>query len=256
MSAYAVLGATGSTGGSILRVLNATPTNKIHALVRSRSKLEKLHPSSTSNPNITVFEGSISNADNLARCLTGVKAAFLCVAASDNIPDCTIAQDTAHAVVSALQGLRKRDANFKPPRLIVLSSASLDDKFWVGIPSLVHKMLFAAMYYVYTDLQKAEAFLSQHEDWLTITHVMPGGISHDVQRGHKLSATEQQTFISFLDVAAGMVEAADDERWDGMHVCVVGSSGQKARLPWEAPVVLGKGLFVYCFPWMYKYIPS
>jgi putative NADH-flavin reductase len=256
MSAYAILGATGSTGSSILQLLSASPSNEIHVLVRSKAKLEKVCPSASSNPNIKVFEGSISNADNLAQCLTGVKAVFLTVAVMDNIPGCSIAQDTAHAVVIALTRLKDENANFKPPRLVVLSSASVDDKFWNGIPRFVHHTLFAAMYYLYTDLQEAQAYLQSQEDWLSSTFITPGGISHDVQRGHALSESEQQTFISFLDVAAGMIEVADEEseRWDGKLVCVVGSSGVKAKLSWDNPLLLLKGLVVYWMPWMYAYL--
>jgi putative NADH-flavin reductase len=257
MSAYAILGATGSTGSSILKLLSASPNNKIHVLVRSRAKLEKVCPFASSNPNIKVFEGSISNTDNLAQCLTGVKAVFLTVAVNDNIPGCSIAQDTAHAVVTALTKLKDENANFKPPRLVVLSSSSVDDKFWNGIPTFVHRTLFKALYYLYTDLQKAQVYLESQDDWLSSTFIAPGGISHDVQRGHALSESEQQTFISFLDVAAGMIEVADEEsgRWDGKLVCIVGSSGVKAKLAWENPPILLKGLLVYWMPWMYAYLP-
>lgn len=100
---------------------------------------------------------------------------------------------------------------------------------------------------MYTDLQKAEAYLREQEDWLSAGFIAPGGIAHDVQRGHKLSATGQQTFISFLDVAADMIEVAHDEsgRWDMQHVGVVGSSDVKAKLPFEAPVHIISGLLVY-----------
>lgn len=256
MSAYAILGATGSMGSSILQLLSAAPNNKIHVLVRSRAKLEKLIPSVSSNPNIKIFEGSISNAENLAQCLRGVKAVFLTVAVVKNIPGCSIAQDTARAVVTALTQLKDEDPTFRSPRLVVLSSASVDDKFWNGIPAFVHHTLFAAMYYVYTDLQKAQSFLQTQDNWISSTFITPGGISHDVQRGHTLSESEQQTFISFLDVAAGMIEVADEEsgRWDGKLVCVVGSSGVKARIPWSAPLELVKGLVWYWCPWMYAYL--
>ena len=257
MSAYAILGATGSTGSSILQLLSASPKNEINVLVRSKSKLQKIAPSSVDNPNITVFEGSISDIDTLSKCLTGTKAVFLTVAVAENQPGCTIAQDTARAVVEALSTLRKRSPNFKAPRLIVLSSASLDDKFWEDTPAFVHNTLWNCVSNVYTDLQKAEAYLRTQEDWLSSTFVMPGGISHDVQKGHVLSTTSQQTFVSFLDVAGAMIEVADEvgDRWDGQHVSLVLKNGQKAKPEWWAPVVLLKGLLAHYFPWTYNYIP-
>jgi putative NADH-flavin reductase len=255
MSAYAILGGTGSTGSSILQLLSASPTNTINVLVRSRSKLHKIVPSSSNSPNITIFEGSISDTETLANCLSGTKAVFLTVAVVDNVPGTTIAQDTAHAVVSALTIL-KRDPYFKPPRLVVLSSASLDDKFWTTTPAFVHNLLYAAMCNVYNDLKAAEAYLRTQDDWLACTFLMPGGISHDVQRGHELSTSEQQTFVSFLDVAAAMIEVANEgESWDGENVSLVLSGGQRAKVEWWAPVVLGKGLLMGAWPWMYKWLP-
>jgi hypothetical protein len=181
---------------------------------------------------------------------------FLTVAVVDNVPGTTIAQDTAHAVVDALNILKKRDPHFKPPHLVVLSSASLDDKFWTTTPAFVHHLLYAAMCNVYNDLKAAEAYLRAQDDWLACTFVMPGGISHDVQRGHELSTSEQQTFVSFLDVAAAMIEVADaGGRWDRENVSLVLSGRQKAKVEWWAPVVLGKGLLMGVWPWMYKWLP-
>jgi hypothetical protein len=255
MSAYAILGATGNTGLSILQLLSKTPTNKIHVLVRSKVKLEKLFPGLSSNPNIHIFEGSISDISVLSACLQGTKAAFLTVAVSDNVPGCSIAQDTAKSVVEALQGLRKDDRAFKPPMLVVLSSATMDDKFWTDIPAFFHTTMGKAASYIYADLGVAESILRKEEDWINSAFVMPGGIVHDVQKGHELSTTRQQTFVSFLDVAAGMIQCADEgERWDGAHVSVVLAKGAKARIEWWVPVFLVKGTLCHYFPLLYPYL--
>lgn len=55
MSAYAILGATGNVGLSILQLLGEPPNHSIHVLVRSRAKLEKLYPSLSSRGNIKVW---------------------------------------------------------------------------------------------------------------------------------------------------------------------------------------------------------
>jgi putative NADH-flavin reductase len=256
MSAYAILGATGNTGLSILQLLTKDPDKRIHVLVRSKTKLEKLFPGALSNPNIHIFEGSISDIKVLQACLKGSKAAFLTVAVSANIPGCSIAQDTATSVIEALQGLREHDKTLKPPRLVVLSSASMDDKFWINTPAFVHQILGKASSYIYADLGVAESILRKEEDWLSSVFVMPGGIVHDEQKGHELSATKQQTFVSFLDVAAGMIECADEEgeRWDGAHVSVVLANGAKARILWSVPVYMIRGMLCHFFPWSYPYI--
>ncbi len=252
MSAYAILGATGQVGSSILQLLSSSPKTHINVLVRSRSKLNTSFPHLSTNPQIRVFEGSISDAPTLSQCLANTKVAFLAVATTDNKPGVSISLDTAHAVVSALQGLRHEDPGFKPPRLIVLSSASLDAKFWRGVPEFVHKVMYAANFYIYEDLARAEEYLREQGDWLDVVFVMPGGLTHDVQRGHKLSTEKQQTFISFLDLAGGMIEVGDAEggRREGGHVSVVLREGRWARFEWWAPVVLAKGLLCYLFPWL------
>ncbi|KAF1931302.1 NAD(P)-binding protein [Didymella exigua CBS 183.55] len=255
MSAYAILGATGQTGGSILQLLGENPKNKINVLVRSRSKLEKAYPPLASNSNISVFEGSITDTSNLASCLKDTRAVFLTVAVSVNIPGVSVSMDTAKAVVSALQSLKTQDTAFKAPRLVILSSASLDDKFWRGAPSFVHSIMYTANAHIYDDLAAAERYLRQHEDWLDLTFVMPGGLTHDVQQGHELSETKQQTFISFLDLAAGMIEVADSGgEWEGKHVSVVLKEGRKAGFEWGAPLAIGQGLLFSFFPWLYRWL--
>lgn len=188
MSKYAILGATSNIGSSILSLLTFThPNAKIIILIRSRSKLSSISPNFTSNPNISIYKGSISDSSALKSCLTDVHSVSLAVAVAENIPGTTIAQDTAKAVGDILQDFRTKDFAYKAPHLVVLSSASVADQFWKGIPQFVHNTLFCAMYYVYTDLVLAETYLREHEGWLTCTFVVPGGISHDVQQGHKLS---------------------------------------------------------------------
>lgn len=257
MSKYAILGATGQTGSSVLSLLCASPSNQINLLVRSKQKLASISLSYVSNPNITIYESTISDIPTLSKCLSGTKAAFLTVATQDNMPGCSIATDTAHAVIAALKVLKESDATFTPPRLVMLSSASMDDRFWTDTPAFVHSMLYAANFNIYEDLRRAETYLRSQGDWIKCAFMMPGGIVHDVQKGHELSTRRQQTFVSFLDLGAAMVELADDEegRWNGENVSVVLSDGQKARIWWWAPVVLGKGLVIYFVPGLYKWLP-
>lgn len=255
MSAYAILGATGQVGGSILSLLGESTQSNINVLVRSRNKLEGMYPTLSSSRRIRVFEGEVSNIAILANCIAHTRAIFLTVAVTDNRPGVSISVDTARAVISALESLRAKDPAFKPPRLVVLSSASLDKRFWRGAPAFVHTLMYAANMHIYDDLARAETYLRRHEDWLDMTFVMPGGLSHDVLHEPALSGEEQQTFISFLDVAAGMIEVADaDDKWQGKHVSVVLKNGQKAKFEWSAPGLLLKGLLGYCCPWLYAWL--
>jgi hypothetical protein len=85
---------------------------------------------------------------------------------------------------------------------------------------------------------------------------MPGGLCKDEATGHELSTSKQQTFISFTDLAAAMIETADEgsDRWNGARVSVVLKNGQKAKFEWWAGVVLFKGMLCHLFPWMYPYL--
>jgi putative NADH-flavin reductase len=257
MCAYAILGATGQTGSSILQLLGESPTAQINVLVRSRPKLSTLYPPLSSKQNIKVFEGSISDHATLCACLAGTRAVFLTVAVNANIPGCTISIDTAKAVVRALKALKEGNEKFKAPRLVVLSSASLDDRFWRGVPHFLHATMYKAAFYIYEDLKIAEAYLREQEAWLNSTFLMPSGLSHDVQRGHELSTERQQTFIGFLDLADAMIEVADDEdeKWYGRHVSVTLTAGQKGKPEYGVPIFLVMGLLCYYFPWVYKYLP-
>jgi putative NADH-flavin reductase len=257
MSTYAILGATGSTGTAILQLLSASPHNHINLLVRSQSKLANLSPSALSNPNIHIFESSISDIPTLTHCLTNTSAVFLAVAVNANVPGCSIAQDTAHAVISALSILKKDDAHFKPPRLIVLSAAPLEPALWPNPSTWQRKLLYCALSNLYADLELAHAYLRSQDSWVSSTFVMPGGIVHDVQAGHEVVADRhQEGFVSYLDVAAAMIEVADHEggRWEGRNVSLVLKNGRKARVEWWAPWILGKGLVLHYFPWVYGWL--
>lgn len=89
-----------------------------------------------------------------------------------------------------------------------------------------------------------------------MTFMMPGGLTHDIQQGHELSTERQQTFISFLDLAAGMIEVADSGgEWEGKHVSVILSKGRKAKFEWGVPVMLEKRVICYYCPWLYGWLP-
>ncbi|KAH9212210.1 hypothetical protein DL95DRAFT_464253 [Leptodontidium sp. 2 PMI_412] len=165
MPTYALLGATGSVGQAILTTLLESPDNKIQAYCRSKEKLTKLSPTIASSTQVQVFEGSLQNTSLLANCLRGAKAAFLTVAEVSNKPGCSIAQETAHAVVSA-RSLLKKENHPTPhlPKLIVLSSASLDHNLMSNTPKLILNILYCANSYIYNDLREAESYLrSSHE---------------------------------------------------------------------------------------------
>lgn len=269
---YAILGATGQTGGSVLQVLaSERPDVHINCLVRSRSKLERMHPqivtskqqpqssSSSSSSKVKVFEGQISDVPLLTDCIRGTSAVFLCVASPDNKPRLRIARDQAEAVVAALEALRAEQEQEKKvtalPLLVMLSSAETDEaRFCADLPWLARRFLFSANYWVYTDLIAAERYLRDRAGLVDVVFVKPGGISTDVCRGHVLSTEGSQTFVSFLDVAGGMVQCADEGagRWAGESVSVL--SEGKARVEWASGPVLLRNMLCTWVPWLYPWL--
>jgi oxidoreductase AflX len=253
---YALLGATGQVGQSLLTILYDSPSQPtIHALVRSSAKLEQLNPEATASSRLKTFTSASVDADipTLAACISGTRAVFLAVALTQNDPACRIAQDTAEAVIAAIT-LLKQQARPVPGKLVMLSSAETEMRLCGDIPWLIRHILFAANSYIYRDLMAAEQYLRSQADLVSTTFMKPGGLSHDRQTTHELNTERQQTFISFLDLAAGMVEVAESEdgTWDMKSVSVL-ASGQAKPAYENAPKLL-QGLILHFFPWLASWI--
>ena len=105
-------------------------------------------------------------------------------------------------------------------------------------PAAAYAVLERAAGHVYHDLRLAEEYLRSHE-WIKQVYIKPGGLVHDTPKGHILSTERQQTFLSFLDLAAGMVEVADadDDKWDLKNVSVIPAS-PGTRFEWFVPYFL------------------
>ena len=251
MTTYAVLGATGSTGKSLIQILLQSPDKQIHAYCRSKEKLLKLLPNIHDNKNVDIFEGRLDDVDLLANCIRGTRTVFLTVAVTDNVPGCTIAQDTARVVISALEKLKAE--SMKLPKLVVLSSASLEPKLMSQEPKFVHSIALYAFSNIYNDLRAAEELLRSKEALMSITFIKPGGLSHDAQKGHVLSTEVARSPLSFLDLAAGMVEVADSDsgQYDMKNVAVI-ATAKDVAFPSPLPVI--RGLLFHFFPWMYRYL--
>ena len=207
-----------------------------------------------------MYEGSIQDVELMADCIRGTKAVFLVVTTNDNIPGCRVSQDSATAVIQALQKIKAAAGpGLKLPKLVLLSSATIDDHLARDMPSWFRPIMLAAASNVYADLRRTEAFLRSHEDWVSTIFIKPAGLSPDISRGHKLTLDEEESFISYLDLSAGMIEAADNEEmlYDGRNVCVVNEKrGVGAKFPSGTPMCILMGLMRHFFPWLHPYLPS
>ena len=258
MASYAILGSTGNCGSSIIQILLQSPNVKIHAYCRNKTKLIRLLPEVVESKKVEIFEGSINDVDLLASCVRGCRAVFLVVTTNDNIPGCHAGQDTAHGVIMALEKLKaESDPALRMPRLVLLSSATIDDHLARNMPNWFRPIMLMAASHVYTDLRVTERFLRAQQDWVSTIFIKPAGLSADKQRGHKLTLDEDESFISYLDLAAAMVEAADDPegRYDMQNVSVVNTNGG-AKFPPGTPMCILLGLVRHFFPFLHPYLPS
>lgn len=259
MPTHAILGATGATGGAILTLLERDPTTTIHCFVRNANKLHGQFPrlDLRNNKRIKIFEASLNNIPILAECIAPCDAVFQCVATNENSPGCSIALDAAHSIVAALSHTRivlKKPESEPLPRIIVLSSGTINDHLCRETPPAARKIVWAGLYYIYEDLMKAEAFFRMHASWMTAVFVQPGGLVEDDQRGHQVTTEkESQNFLSFMDLAAGMIECGnkprDDESWDwrGLSVLPTGET----RFNPMAPLAILRGMVWTACPPLY-----
>lgn len=257
MSSYAVLGSTGNCGCALIQHLLQSPDAKINAYCRNKSKLMRLLPGVAESKKVVVFEGSIHDVDLLASCISGCRVVFLVASTNDNVPGCRISQDLAHGVIAALEKLKaEAKPGLRMPKLVLLSSATIDDHLSRNIPWFRPIMLTAASN-IYEDLRVAERFLRAQQDWVSSIFIKPGGLSVDKQRGHKLTLDDEESFISYLDLAAAMLEAADDPegRYNMRNVGVINTSGG-ARFPPGTPKCILLGLVRHFFPFLHPYLPS
>ena len=244
MPTFAVLGATGSTGQALLNILVQSPKNTVNAYVRSKAKLQKLSPQYQDNDNLHVFEGALGDVPLLADCISNTSAVLCVLGANENEPGIHVAQDAAHSIVAACCRLRTQDPNVQLPRIIFLTSATINPHLCRDLPTGARWVLHTSLSYLYADLELAEAYFRLHKDWLNVTFIQPGGLVHDTPKGHALSLERQQTFLSYQDLAAGIIEAAtasgEEYSWKG--VSVVPTSGG-TKVEWRVPLYVASRLF-------------
>ena len=260
MPTFAILGATGNTGQAILTLLLRDESVKVHCFVRSSRKLHGQMPELRDHKRVKIFESSLNDTPILAECIAPCDAVFSCIATEENSPGCSIALDTAHAVVAALCHVRCVKKNYAPlPRIIVLSSGTINDHLCRDTPTFARYFVWTGFSNIYADLLRAEAYYRLHRAWMTAVFVQPGGLVHDSQAGHAVSTEkEASTFLSFLDLAAGMIECGskdkDDTEWDWVGLSVLPTG--KTRFNPKAPFAVLRGCLWTIFPPLYWILHS
>ncbi|KAL9632430.1 MAG: hypothetical protein Q9164_005323 [Protoblastenia rupestris] len=251
MPTYTILGATGKTGGSILSLLLQSPANKINLYVRSTRKLLSQNPSLSTNKNITIYQGAVTDIPLIQSCLSpSVDAVFVTLGVNENTPGIRVNQDAAQAIVAALTQIRFADSSAKIPKIVLLSSCSLNEEMSHQDPKFLHWMLLKAFSTPYGDLALAQKFLELHRSWLDVTYMQPAGLVEDAQKGHTLSLNKHADgFVSYLDVAAGMIEVAQTGGyvWEGVSPL---PKSKDVKIEWKAPPQMARGLVWHFMPLM------
>lgn len=234
MVTYALLGATGATGSSVLRCLlsDPPPDLHLHILVRSKGKLLRAFPRladiSTVNPKITIFEGDATSAKALTSCLTNASLIFMCIGQNGSPPGTTLYSDSVSALIAALSQLKDQASphlannssstttGYQPPTVLQLRSASLNPPLAAQPPALVHKAVMFCLHHSYADLRRACALYPPAcaAGLLEYIFVDPPTI-HDAQgthgTGYRLitGGEPQATALSYADLGAAMCEIAE-----------------------------------------------
>ena len=152
-----------------------------------------------------------------------MSAVFSAIATNENVPKTSLAKDMARTLVAALRKTREEDAQASLPRVVVLSSCTVNEHLNRHMPRLGHWIIHCAFRHIYDDLERAETYYRQNGDWLNVVFVQFGGMAQAEQTGYELSTdTYGRGCLSYSDLAAGMIEIADaDEKYDWKCVAVV-----------------------------------
>ncbi|KAL9098966.1 MAG: hypothetical protein Q9163_005472 [Psora crenata] len=251
MPAYAILGATGKTGGALLTLLLQSPANQINLYVRSKPKLLTQRPDLRDHKSVRIFEGPITDVALMQSCLAPpLDAVFITLGTNENTPGTRVNQDAAHVVVAACCQMKWADPSARPPKIILLSSASLNDRMTAHDPAILHWILLRAFSNPYSDLALAQRYLELHKSWLDVTYIQPGGLVEDEQKGHTLSLDRHApSFMSYLDLAAAMIEVAQQDGYQWIGVSPLPKSNQ-VKVEWRAPPQMMRGLVWHFMPWV------
>ncbi|KAE8422576.1 Averufin oxidase A [Aspergillus pseudocaelatus] len=219
MVTYALLGATGATGSSILRhLLQKSPDSlRIQILVRSKAKLLQAFPSleTANNPQVHIIQGTSTDPNALSECLRNASIAFMCVAQNGSTIGTTLCQDSARTIISALQRQQQVEgANYQPCTIVQLRSASLNPALAAQVPALVHRIVSFCLFANYADIKQACQYYSEAQQQGALEYILVDPPTlHDANgtqtTGYRLISTESQaTALSYADLGAAMCEIA------------------------------------------------
>jgi hypothetical protein len=220
-------------------------------------------PSISSDPRAAVFEGSIKDGDLIRKCLSGATTIFCTLGENENIPGVTILRESAEAIIGALSAIRSNataPTAWRPPRLLLLSSATWNPRFAADRPALLHWMICNAFARPYSDLLQAQQMLLDVPELVNLLLVQPNALVKEPASGCVISEIFAYTAVSYEDLAEGFVKLATLPEY--ATTTAVGVSSARAENPLlYIPFVFGKiirGLLFQFVPgyWQTEYAIS
>lgn len=225
----AILGATGKTGREVLDRLLLKQDVKLRLYVRSRSKLEALFPSLLSNPRVAIFQGPLSDVDNMSRCLDGAQRIVFTIGENDNLPGVSVIEDASRTVIAALNALHETHTrmlgDWQRPRLLFLSSATWNPTLSATRPALVHWAIKTAFCHPYADLLRGQACFLEDPSLVNLVLVQPNGLVEDEPSGHSFSLERISLSVTYGDLGAAFVDLACRREYEDLSWVGVSSEG-------------------------------
>lgn len=219
----AVVGSTGKTGRQVVSRLLPLEDIRLHLYVRSRSKLVGLFPSILSNPRVSIYEAPLVDVTNMSNCLKGTQRIIFTLGENDNIPGTRVLQDGAKTIMDALARLKETTLEYVPPRIIVLSSSTWNEKFAAARPRLLHWAIKNAFVYAYADLRQAHTYLLADPSLASVLLVQPGALVDNPPTGHEISTESIRPCATYGDLASGLVEFTLHNEYDKISAVGVSS---------------------------------
>lgn len=247
----ALLGATGKTGREVLKVLLKRDFQWLRIYVRSKQKLLTLFPQLMSDVRIQICEGQVTDQKTMQECLSDAQVIIYTIGGYSYFPDNSL-QNSAESMVTALRELRARCSGspWERPRVIFLSSSTLNTRFAAARPRVVDWLIKTAFQNGYNDLKRAVKAVTADESLLSVLFVQPAVLVEEESTGSYVSVEDVKLACSYEDLGAGFVELALGRSYDELHEIGV-SSNQGNRGHRYFPIMIRKlaaGFFAFYVP--------
>ncbi|KEF51193.1 uncharacterized protein A1O9_12807 [Exophiala aquamarina CBS 119918] len=247
----ALLGATGKTGREVLKLLLKRDFQWLRIYVRSKQKLLNLFPQLISDARIQICEGQVTDQKTMQECLSGAQVIIYTIGGYSYFPDNSL-QNSAESMVAALRELQARNTggSWERPRVIFLSSSTLNTRFAAARPRLIDWLIKTAFQNGYNDLKRAVKAVQADPSLLSVLFVQPAVLVEEDSTGSYVSVDDVKLACSYEDLGAGFVELALNRGYDELHE--IGCSSSKGnRVPRYLPIMLRKiaaGFFAFYVP--------